>query len=151
MQDKEEVELVQHPKHYNVHPSGIECINIIQEFPFNIGTAIKHLWRAGLKPSSPTLQDLRKATQYVQFEIERIQKRQESFFLISCSECEKEISKEDYPSGKCSKCSAPSSHIGQVCMQCKLNAPSRNSELCDACNINDLKNWASNFNKETTK
>ena len=40
---------VNHPSHYNSHPSGIECIDIIRYYPFNIGSAIKYLWRAGLK------------------------------------------------------------------------------------------------------
>ena len=32
---------VDHPKHYNMHPSGIECIDVIRPMSFNIGTAIK--------------------------------------------------------------------------------------------------------------
>lgn len=40
---------VNHPSHYNSHPSGIECIDIIRYYPFNVGSAIKYLWRAGLK------------------------------------------------------------------------------------------------------
>lgn len=74
---KEKSELVDHPKHYNDHPSGVECIEIIQEFRFNIGTAIKHLWRAGLKEGNPTIQDLEKAKKYIEFEIERELRRKE--------------------------------------------------------------------------
>jgi hypothetical protein len=70
-------DMIKHPPHYNSHPSGVECRTIVQEFPFNIGTAIKHLWRAGLKPGSPTLVDLEKAKQYINFEIERITKQQD--------------------------------------------------------------------------
>jgi len=65
-------DVVDHPKHYNVHPSGVECIAIVQEFGFNIGCAIKHLWRAGLKEGMPTEVDLRKAMKYIEFELERI-------------------------------------------------------------------------------
>lgn len=36
---------VSHPKHYNDHPSGIECITITRHMNFNIGNAIKYLWR----------------------------------------------------------------------------------------------------------
>ena len=39
---------VNHPAHYNTHPSGVECIEITEHFNFNIGNAIKYLWRAGL-------------------------------------------------------------------------------------------------------
>jgi len=65
-------EFVNHPKHYNKHPSGVECIDIIQWFPFNIGTAIKHLWRANNKPGVDIIQDLEKAKQYIEFEIKRL-------------------------------------------------------------------------------
>ena len=40
---------VNHPKHYTSDPSGIECIDITRHRNFNIGNAIKYLWRAGLK------------------------------------------------------------------------------------------------------
>ena len=60
---------VNHPIHYNQHPSGVECIDIIEHFNFNIGVTIKHLWRAGLK--GEVLEDLRKAAWYIQREIER--------------------------------------------------------------------------------
>lgn len=70
-QDGEGYEYVRHPKHYNVHPAGIECITVIQWMTFNIGTAIKHLWRAGLKPGVDDVQDLEKAITYLEFEILR--------------------------------------------------------------------------------
>jgi hypothetical protein len=60
---------VNHPDHYNQHPAGIECIDIIEEFPFNIGTAMKYLWRCGLKDGA--IEDLEKAAWYVEREIQR--------------------------------------------------------------------------------
>jgi len=62
---------VDHPKHYNSHPSGVECIDIIEYMTFNVGAAIKHLWRAGLKPGVDQEQDLHKAIWYIEREIER--------------------------------------------------------------------------------
>jgi hypothetical protein len=59
---------VDHPKHYNSHPKGIECIDVIEDFSFNVGNAMKYLWRAGLKTDSP-LEDLEKAIWYIQCEI----------------------------------------------------------------------------------
>ena len=41
--------LVNHPRHYNARKDGIECINIVRNYTFDIGSAIKYLWRAGLK------------------------------------------------------------------------------------------------------
>lgn len=61
---------VDHPEHYNQHPSGVECIDIVEEMPFNIGTAIKHLWRCDHKHPDPE-EDLRKAAWYIQREIGR--------------------------------------------------------------------------------
>lgn len=60
---------VDHPRHYNAHPSGIECIDVVEHMGFNIGNAIKYLWRADLKGSA--LEDLQKAAWYVNREIER--------------------------------------------------------------------------------
>lgn len=61
---------VDHPRHYNSHPSGVECITITEHFNFNIGNAVKYLWRAGLKGEE--LEDLEKAAWYVSREIERL-------------------------------------------------------------------------------
>ena len=66
-------EEVNHPKHYNMHPSGIECIEVIQWMTFNVGTAIKYLWRAGLKPGADNITDLRKAIWFLNQEIERLE------------------------------------------------------------------------------
>jgi len=61
---------VNHPKHYNSHPSGVECIEITEYFNFNIGNAVKYCWRAGLKGEQ--VEDLRKARWYIDREISRI-------------------------------------------------------------------------------
>jgi len=66
-------DIIEHPSHYNQHPSGVECITIVQHFEFNIGNAIKYLWRAGLKESSSYEEDLLKARQYIDFELARNQ------------------------------------------------------------------------------
>ena len=50
---------INHPQHYTSHPSGVECIDIIEHYPFNIGNAIKYLWRAGRKGDA--IEDLEKA------------------------------------------------------------------------------------------
>lgn len=62
---------VNHPKHYTSHPSGVECITITRHMSFNIGNAIKYLWRAGMKDSE--VQDLEKAVWYIKDEIKRIE------------------------------------------------------------------------------
>ena len=77
--DKEQkADNVNHPAHYNSHPSGIECIEIARHHNFNIGNSIKYLWRAGLKSeegmedTDKQVEDLNKAIWYIQDEIKRI-------------------------------------------------------------------------------
>jgi hypothetical protein len=58
---------INHPKHYTAHPSGIECIQITEHMGFNLGNAIKYVWRADLK--NDAIEDLRKAAWYIEREI----------------------------------------------------------------------------------
>ena len=66
------MEHVNHPKHYNSHPNGIECIDIIRHYTCDIANAIKYLWRAGLKPemgmedAEKEIEDLKKALWYIE-------------------------------------------------------------------------------------
>ena len=67
-------EAVNHPRHYNVHPSGVECINVVEHMTFNKGNAMKYIWRAGEKGEEA--EDLNKAIWYLRREIQLIAKRQ---------------------------------------------------------------------------
>jgi len=66
-------ETVDHPSHYNAHPSGVECIDVVEHMSFNLGNAVKYIWRAGLK-SNDAVQDLEKARWYIRQEIGRLQR-----------------------------------------------------------------------------
>ena len=70
-QSKDPHEQVNHPRHYNQHPSGVETIEIIEHLPGNLCNAIKYVWRCGLKQTSTPLRDLRSAEWYVRREIWR--------------------------------------------------------------------------------
>jgi hypothetical protein len=69
---------VNHPKHYSSHPSGVECIQIAEHYNFNVGNAIKYLWRSGIKteegktPADKQIEDLQKSAWYITREIERL-------------------------------------------------------------------------------
>lgn len=69
---------VNHPKHYTSDPSGVECIEITRHRNFNIGNAIKYLWRNGLKDEADRtkrekqIEDLEKAIWYINDEIHRL-------------------------------------------------------------------------------
>ena len=67
---------VDHPVHYNVHPSGIECIEVVRHHNFNVGSAIKYCWRQGLKEGEPSVKDLKKAVWYLKDEIARLEKEE---------------------------------------------------------------------------
>ncbi len=58
---------VNHPRHYTNHPSGIECIQITQHMGFNLGNALKYIWRCDLKKDA--IEDLKKARWYLDREI----------------------------------------------------------------------------------
>lgn len=62
---------VSHPPHYNSHPSGVECITVTEHMNFNLGNAVKYIWRAGLKSDAP-ITDLEKARWYIDREIARL-------------------------------------------------------------------------------
>lgn len=59
---------VNHPQHYNAHPSGVECITVTEHMNFCLGNAVKYIWRADLKNGT---EDLEKAVWYLQREIQR--------------------------------------------------------------------------------
>ena len=60
---------VNHPAHYNTHPSGVECITVTEYMGFNLGNAMKYIWRADLK--NDAIEDLKKARWYLDREIAR--------------------------------------------------------------------------------
>jgi hypothetical protein len=64
---------VEHPRHYTSHPSGVECITVTEHMGFNLGNAVKYVWRADLKDDA--IEDLRKAAWYIEREIKRRQQR----------------------------------------------------------------------------
>lgn len=71
-QSEDPNEKVDHPRHYNQHPSGIECIELIEHLPANLSHAFKYIWRCGLKQSETPLRDLKSALWYVRREQRRI-------------------------------------------------------------------------------
>lgn len=73
-------DMVNHPQHYTSHPSGVECIDITRHYYFSIGSAIKYLWRAGLKKDASLtdnqkeIEDLKKAIWYINDRIKQLEK-----------------------------------------------------------------------------
>lgn len=74
---------VTHPGHYTY--GKIECIDFIydKQLNFSLGSAVKYIIRAGHKQSQgmtakeKKIQDLEKAVQYIQFEINEEKRRAE--------------------------------------------------------------------------
>lgn len=67
---------VNHPPHYNRHPSGIECIEVVQHMGFNLGNALKYIWRCDLKHDA--VEDLHKAIWYIEQEITKRENAEEA-------------------------------------------------------------------------
>jgi len=65
---------VNHPKHYTSHPSGIETITITRHMGFNLGNALKYIWRCDLKHDA--IEDLKKAVWYIEDEIKKRENEQ---------------------------------------------------------------------------
>jgi hypothetical protein len=64
---------VNHPSHYTTSDATcpgcertIECIDVVRHLSFNIGNAIKYLWRYKMKNGD---EDLRKAIWYIKNEL----------------------------------------------------------------------------------
>ena len=70
---------ITHPSHYTY--GKIECIDFIldKQLDFPLGNAVKYIVRAGRKSEEgmtdhdKTIEDLKKAIQYIQFEIEHLE------------------------------------------------------------------------------
>ena len=60
-------DLINHPPHYTAHPSGVECIQITEHMGFNLGNALKYIWRCDL--NADAVEDLKKAVWYLEREI----------------------------------------------------------------------------------
>jgi hypothetical protein len=58
------------PSHYRKHPSGIECIEVTRHMNFNIGNAIKYIWR--YEDKGDPIENLKKAQWYLNDEIMRL-------------------------------------------------------------------------------
>ena len=77
-EEPKESDSVNHPKYYNSHPSGVECIDITRHYDFDIGNAIKYLWRAGLKKeqglsdTEKEIEDCKKAIWYINDHIRQL-------------------------------------------------------------------------------
>lgn len=69
--DKDLEARVNHPSWYTAHPSGIECIELIEHLPGNFFNAVKYIWRCGLKTTETPLRDLMSARWYVERELQR--------------------------------------------------------------------------------
>jgi len=70
--DSDDNDPVNNPKHYTEHPSGIECIQITEHMEFNLGNALKYIWRCDLKRDA--IEDLKKAQWYIEREIAKREK-----------------------------------------------------------------------------
>lgn len=66
-----EKESINHPAHYNMHPRGIEVIDIIEHMDFCTGNAIKYIMRAEYKNNE--VEDLKKAVWYLKRKIETLE------------------------------------------------------------------------------
>jgi hypothetical protein len=60
--------------HYDLG-DGVQPIDVCERLSFNLGNVVKYASRAGRKPGTSTLDDLRKARWYIDREIERVEQK----------------------------------------------------------------------------
>ena len=65
----DEPDLINHPPHYRGNPAGIECIDVTEHMNFNLGNAVKYIWRCDAK--GDPIENLSKARWYIEREIQR--------------------------------------------------------------------------------
>ena len=72
----EKEDVINNPSHYCF--GKYEPVKVIQDWGlgFCLGNVIKYIARAGKKDGNSTLQDLKKAKKYLEFEIEKIESEQ---------------------------------------------------------------------------
>lgn len=79
MTDSDKPEMVQHPAHYGGADNPFEVIKVLEAWEITdpyIWQTIKYLARAGKKPSSPELEDLKKGLFYLNRRISNLEKIQ---------------------------------------------------------------------------
>lgn len=60
-------DMVNHPPHYTGHPAGIEAIDVIRHATdYNLGTAMKYIWRVMWGGKGNDVEDISKAIWYLQ-------------------------------------------------------------------------------------
>lgn len=70
-------EAVNHPAHYGGADDPYEAVKVIEawDLPWHLGDALKYIRRAGRKPGSDEIEDLKKARWYVDRRIRLLQER----------------------------------------------------------------------------
>jgi DNA-binding transcriptional MerR regulator len=73
----ENKEHVNHPQHYGGSENIYEAIKVIDawELGFSLGNTIKYISRAGKKGKNKELEDLQKASWYLQHHIEQLKQK----------------------------------------------------------------------------
>ena len=151
---KDEDYAVKHPDHYNEHPSGVECITIAQHFTFNVGSVIKYLWRAGLKTTEGTademrLQDHKKAREYLNFEIRRLEElaEKQQFSEKAQSPATGAVVEQALKNRTCSACEGANCshqwHLGiKCCPDCDCEVRSYSNEEFRADDVRFFYAWS---------
>ena len=63
------------PSYYSGKKYGYSARRVVEDFDltYNTGTAVSYLLRAGKKEGNPAQQDIQKAINHLEFELERLQ------------------------------------------------------------------------------
>lgn len=113
-------DVVSHPDHY-CKGRKYEPKDVIYDWglDFNLGSAVKYLSRAGRKAYNSKEQDLEKAIQYIQFELDEIDKKEKECMKKAEEPHWIERKYGDYTIYVCSKCYGAFIIRHYFCPHCK--------------------------------
>ena len=77
------------PTYYEGKKRKIRAHHVISDFElsYNLGTAVTYLLRAGKKPGNPAEQDIRKAINHLQFELEKLDCNNTNLLINENTDC----------------------------------------------------------------
>lgn len=82
---------VNNPSHYTSDESGIECIEIAENWDFLLGNTLKYIWRHGKKSSSDSIEDLQKARWYLDRKINKLKSEKRASMIKEYTDRESEV------------------------------------------------------------
>lgn len=87
---------VNNPSHYTSDKSGIDCIEITENWDFLLGNTLKYMWRHGKKSTSDSIEDLEKARWYLDRKIKKLKSERRVSLIGEYTDSDSEVTFTSY-------------------------------------------------------